>query len=108
MLWSGSQETIPVGWFFCDGSNGTPDLRDKFIKANSVTDSPGDEGGTSNHDHGFLADGHDHDIAAGTDIKDGTQLDNTFVSSAISGDTQKTNTKPPFYSLCFVQYLGDT
>ena len=31
MLWSGSQATIPTGWVLCNGSNGTPDLRDRFV-----------------------------------------------------------------------------
>ncbi|MGK7880327.1 MAG: LamG-like jellyroll fold domain-containing protein [Crocosphaera sp.] len=31
MMWSGSKDHIPVGWALCDGTNGTPDLRDRFI-----------------------------------------------------------------------------
>jgi microcystin-dependent protein len=31
VMWSGKPEDIPVGWFICDGSNGTPDLRGRFI-----------------------------------------------------------------------------
>jgi len=31
MMWSGSISTIPSGWLLCNGSNGTPDLRNKFI-----------------------------------------------------------------------------
>lgn len=30
-MWSGSIATIPSGWYLCNGSNSTPDLRDKFI-----------------------------------------------------------------------------
>jgi hypothetical protein len=30
-LWSGSIATIPSGWYLCNGSNGTPDLRDRFV-----------------------------------------------------------------------------
>lgn len=30
-MWSGAIGAIPSGWFLCDGTNGTPDLRDKFI-----------------------------------------------------------------------------
>ena len=29
VMWS--QENTPVGWAICDGTNGTPDLRDRFI-----------------------------------------------------------------------------
>jgi len=31
MMWSGTIATIPSGWLLCDGTNSTPDLRDKFI-----------------------------------------------------------------------------
>ncbi len=30
-MWSGTVAMIPSGWALCDGANGTPDLRDKFI-----------------------------------------------------------------------------
>ncbi len=31
VIWSGTVASIPVGWQLCDGTNGTPDLRDKFV-----------------------------------------------------------------------------
>jgi hypothetical protein len=30
-MWSGSTGSIPVGWYLCNGQNGTPDLRDRFV-----------------------------------------------------------------------------
>jgi microcystin-dependent protein len=30
-MWSGSIGSIPTGWNLCDGSNGTPNLTDRFI-----------------------------------------------------------------------------
>lgn len=30
-MWSGSSSNIPSGWALCNGSNNTPDLRDKFV-----------------------------------------------------------------------------
>jgi microcystin-dependent protein len=30
-LWSGSIENIPDGWALCNGENGTPDLRGRFV-----------------------------------------------------------------------------
>ena len=31
VMWGGSAGTTPSGWVLCDGANGTPDLRDKFV-----------------------------------------------------------------------------
>lgn len=31
VMWSGSVATIPAGWALCNGANGTPDLRGRFI-----------------------------------------------------------------------------
>jgi len=30
-MWSGRLQELPEGWNLCDGTRGTPDLRDKFI-----------------------------------------------------------------------------
>lgn len=59
VMWSGSLGNIPSGWALCDGTNGTPDLRDKFIKSvpNASTD-PGQTGGASTHDHGAETGSH--------------------------------------------------
>lgn len=31
LMWSGEETNIPDGWALCDGTNGTPDLRGRFI-----------------------------------------------------------------------------
>jgi len=31
VMWSGSIADIPLGWALCDGTNSTPDLRDRFV-----------------------------------------------------------------------------
>lgn len=38
-MWSGTIATIPSGWALCNGSSGTPDLRDKFIIGASSDDT---------------------------------------------------------------------
>jgi len=69
-MWSGIIANIPSGWALCDGSNGTPDLRDRMIVGEGTT--PGGTGGTvsptsalpthSNHsDH----DSHTHRLPFG-------------------------------------------
>lgn len=47
LMWSGSISTIPKGWALCDGTNGTPDLRDKFIAGAGSTYNVGDTGGSN-------------------------------------------------------------
>lgn len=65
-MWSGTADSIPVGWFLCDGTNGTPDMREKFIYgANPGTVEPLSQGGSATHNHVIeLEDGgtHSHDI----------------------------------------------
>jgi hypothetical protein len=43
IMWSGSIATIPTGWLLCNGSSGTPDLRNKFMIGAYV-----DSGGIAN------------------------------------------------------------
>ena len=44
-MWSGSAETIPTGWALCDGTNGTPDLTERFILGAGKGYTPGTTGG---------------------------------------------------------------
>lgn len=56
MMWSGTIATIPSGWLLCNGSNGTPDLRNTFIigahsddagvAKTTITGSPTQTGGS--------------------------------------------------------------
>lgn len=46
-MWSGSSASIPAGWVLCDGTNGTPDLRDRFIVGAGNAYAPGQTGGAS-------------------------------------------------------------
>jgi hypothetical protein len=48
-MWGGLVANIPTGWFLCDGQNGTPDLRDKFVKG--ANGNPGGTGGSATHSH---------------------------------------------------------
>lgn len=46
-LWSGATTSVPSGWFLCDGANGTPDLRDRFIVGAGSSYAVGATGGAS-------------------------------------------------------------
>ena len=45
-MWSGSSDNIPSGWHLCDGNEGTPDLRDKFIVGAGSEYLAGNTGGS--------------------------------------------------------------
>ena len=46
-MWSGSSTAIPSGWFLCDGNDGTPDLRDRFIVGAGNLYGVGNTGGSN-------------------------------------------------------------
>jgi hypothetical protein len=56
ILWSGSVASIPTGWQICDGTNGTPDLRDRFVVGAGSSYAVGATGGSTtkdvSHTHG--------------------------------------------------------
>ena len=115
VLWSGSIASIPSGWALCNGSNGTPDLRDKFVVGAGSTYAVDATGGSADaivvsHTHTATSTssvtdpGHDHDITmrvegvagGGRTLNyDGTNLagDNTIaIKSATTGITVSTST----------------
>jgi hypothetical protein len=47
IIWSGSLGSIPAGWVLCDGTNSSPDLRDRFVVAAGNTYAVGATGGTA-------------------------------------------------------------
>lgn len=60
VMWYGLLTAIPDGWLLCDGSNGTPDLRDKFIRGAAASADAGATGGATTHVHA------DHEAQAHT------------------------------------------
>ena len=45
IMWYGNLSSIPTGWKLCNGSNGTPDLRDRFIVGAGTSYAVGSTGG---------------------------------------------------------------
>tara|TARA_A100001234_G_scaffold79515_1_gene70375 strand:+ start:2049 stop:2579 length:531 start_codon:yes stop_codon:yes gene_type:complete len=77
IMWSGSTGSIPSGWAICDGNNGTPDLRNRFVVGAGSTYSVNATGGSANavlvaHSHSITDPGHDHTLEyTNTDSNDG-------------------------------------
>jgi hypothetical protein len=49
MMWYGDIGNIPAGWQACDSTNGTPDLRDKFVIGAGSTYAWSDVGGSTSY-----------------------------------------------------------
>jgi hypothetical protein len=47
IMWSGSVASIPSGWLLCNGSSGTPDLRNRFVVGAGSTYAVGATGGSA-------------------------------------------------------------
>lgn len=47
-MWSGAVSSVPDGWYLCNGSNGTPDLRNRFVYGASVDQDVKNIGGSAN------------------------------------------------------------
>lgn len=58
--WLGAidEPSLPRGWVLCDGNNGAPDLRDKYIKIAASNAEIGNTGGANSHTHAAQAHSH--------------------------------------------------
>ena len=101
-IWSGAIVDIPAGWLICDGTNDTPDLRDRFVLGAGGSANPNDTGGTSTHTHTFTSNGHIHDFAAGTAFGAGTVFASETLSQVVTGTTNSSSNIPQYYALAYI------
>jgi hypothetical protein len=78
ILWSGSIASIPSGWALCNGSNGTPDLRNRFIVGAGSTYSVDATGGSAD----AIVVSHTHTIS--TTVATDSSLTGTFPTATIN------------------------
>ena len=122
ILWSGSLGSVPSGYVLCDGTNSTPDLRDRFIVGAGSTYAVAATGGSADaivvsHTHTVIDPGHSHLVSqastyslGGSAQSPGTGAGGSLYSSvATTGITnQSTGTSgtnanlPPYYALAYI------
>jgi len=130
IIWSGSSASIPSGWLLCNGTSGTPDLRDRFIVGAGSTYAVGATGGSANavlvsHTHTATSTvtdpGHFHDLPGNTSsgsirqTQIGVNATSVLATSASKttgitvGTTNSTEgvsatnaNLPPYYALCYI------
>lgn len=106
MPWSGAIVDIPSGWFLCDGNNGTPDLRNRFLVGAGGTYAPGATGGSAGHNHDLTTDGHVHTIPGGLDINFAGGRGTTSLPQTDTATTNPTDSRPSYYALALVMWAG--
>jgi len=130
ILWSGSIGSIPAGYYLCNGANGTPDLRDRFVVGAGNNYAVAATGGSADaivvsHNHtatSVVTDpGHAHTYqiatsklnqsgsATGcftntTSATTSTEVTNISVATTISssGNSGTNANLPPYYALCYI------
>jgi len=126
ILWSGSTGSVPAGWNLCDGTNGTPDLRNSFIVGAGSTYAVNATGGTADaivvsHTHAATVTdpGHLHGIAvqnsnasyaggpvipgSGSNYNTNSSVTGISVTNASTGVSGTNANLPPYYALAYIQ-----
>ena len=127
IMWS-SIVAIPAGWYLCNGQNGTPDLRDRFIVGAGANYTVGGTGGSADavvvsHTHTATSTvtdpGHFHSVSgAGNGKADGgnggawyngstnTSTNTTGITvattNALTGSSGTNANLPPYYALAYI------
>jgi Phage Tail Collar Domain len=133
MMWSGSIASIPSGWVLCNGSSGTPDLRDRFVVGAGSTYAVGATGGSanaivvshthtgttgamnSNATHSHTYDGTNVPGGSGVASRQGVintkttstaNIDHTHSFTTDATGSSATNANlPPYYALAYIMKL---
>jgi hypothetical protein len=131
IIWSGSLGSIPSGWVLCDGTNSTPDLRNRFIVGAGSTYAVGATGGsadaivvTHTHTASVTDTGHTHPPLSpatsfwgnnasgtaggpsggsfGTQGTTGSAVTGISVTNANAGTSGTNANLPPYYALAYI------
>jgi len=105
IIWYGSIVSIPSGWHLCDGTESTPDLRDKFVVGAGNTLNPNDTGGEASHLHNITAQPTAGPSATVSVTPGGMPVATGTHTHSLTGVTASKNTLPPYYSLCYIMKL---
>jgi hypothetical protein len=130
LLWSGSIASIPSGWLLCNGTSGTPDLRDRFVVGAGSTYAVAATGGSADavvvshnhtatsvvtdptHLHQSGGNGAPNGAGAGSALTNGGNTPNQTLAASTGITVATTNTAagvsgtnanlPPYYALAYI------
>jgi len=107
--------SIPTGWAICDGTNGTPDLRGKYLVGVDALADVGNVVGNEKHNHGatvhgttdgarVVPDGWGFDGPDRGKSPQATGLDHTHGFSG-AGATDYADNRPPSLTVIYLMKL---
>jgi len=119
-MWSGSISDIPDGWTLCDGTDGAPDLTNRFVVGAGDEYSVDDTGGEKEvqltedempeHSHGYHDSGSGNSSARNSSAitssggHSGDSWSNSNIGDAGGGESHEN--RPPYYALAYIMKLG--
>ena len=114
IMWSGAANAIPTGYVLCNGSNSTPDLRNRFVVGAgsgsnyNVNDTGGADSVTLTvnqipaHTHTYI----DQYVAIDNGYRPWPANNNDCaarnVNSGSTGGGQSHENRPPYFALCYI------
>jgi len=113
IMWSGSIASIPGGWALCDGTSGTPDLRNRFIAGAGDTYSVDGTGGSADatlvsHDHTLSGGGASGTFLTSASVSTSTEGVNSGGAAVVDGVSLSTNSGSVSYSQPSVSTEGSS
>jgi microcystin-dependent protein len=123
VLWSGGHGSFPDGWALCDGNNGTPDLRDRFVVGAGGNYDVWSKGGEAavtlsvaqmpahNHQNGgydqllHIAGSESSTYGGGGDVSAGEPCLRHAGQLLSAGGNQAHENRPPYYALCYIMKI---
>jgi len=133
IMWAGALADIPGGWALCDGTNGTPNLKNRFIVGAGDAYAKGDTGGsadavvvahshtgstntTGNHRHSDTFYNQSNGSVTGPQFMTGRSWPKTFYSDYAGNHSHSLNINstgedgtgknlPPYYALAYIMKL---
>ena len=115
LMWHGDADSVPSGYAICNGDNGTPDLRDRFIVAAGNSYQVNETGGSASvtltidqiaqHNH-TIPEAITTSGTGGGHYLNGLTNEKGVVSTTDNtGGGQSHENRPPYYALYYIMKL---